>query len=67
MEKIERLGARVESDHQPLELTLEEEREKEREKDKMIKEIVQWDEESIRKYQETGKKIEINGENVEKL
>lgn len=69
-DKIEKLeiGERVESDHQPIEVTLKTrvEREKGRWEDD-IREITIWEEKDIRKYQSKGKEVMIDGEEVEEI
>lgn len=69
-DKIEKLeiGERVESNHQPIEVTLKMrvEREKGRGKDD-IREITIWGEEEIRQYQSKGKEIMIEEEKMEEI
>lgn len=68
--KIEKLkiGERVESDHQPIEVTLKTRVEKKRgRREEDIREIGLWGEEEIRKYQSKGKEAKIEGEKVEEI
>lgn len=62
-----KIGIRVESDHQPLEVTLIEKMKRENNKiKKVFKKIVQWKEDSSKKYQKKVKEIKIE-ESVEEL
>ncbi|XP_024884581.1 trichohyalin-like [Temnothorax curvispinosus] len=60
------IGERVESDHQPLEVEIRGGVERlEEEMQKKTKEVIQWDEESIKKYKEKAEEVEVEGEEVE--
>lgn len=69
-DRIEKLtvGKRVESDHQPLELEVRGEFRRETGRaQEVIKDIVQWSEESIEEYKKKEREIMIEGEKVEEL
>ncbi|KMQ86341.1 hypothetical protein RF55_14685, partial [Lasius niger] len=69
-DRIEKLtvGKRVESDHQPLEVEVRGEFRRETGRaQEVIKEIVQWNEESIEKYKKKEREITIEGKKVEEV
>lgn len=69
-DRISRLkvGERVESDHQSLEVELRREMEREEEKiQKKTKEVIQWDEKEIKRYKKRGMEAEIIGVEVEDI
>jgi len=69
-DKIEKMkiGNRIESDHQPLEVEIRINKEREIESCKVeIKEIVEWGEENIELYRQRRKGVRIEGESVEEM